>query len=293
MILMDNRHTHITDSFRSLRIGIYGAGSMAEAIIRGLTEKQLIAPDRIAVVNRSNTERLEELQRRYGVAADNSPQGKSRLLQVADIVLLAVKPKDAAGALAELKTCLRPGALLLSVVAGLSIATMQRIAGPVPVVRTMPNTSSSIGLGATGVCWSEETSAEQQEAALHLLQAVGYATVVAEHDLNMVTGLSGSGPAYVYYLMEAMIAAGVDGGLSAEQARELTVQTVRGAAEMVRLTGEEPADLRRKVTSPGGTTAAAIETLEQYQFQQALRSAIHRAEARAQEMGEQIGRETY
>lgn len=290
---MDNRHTHITDSFRSLRIAIYGAGSMAEAIIRGLTEKQLIAPDRIAVVNRSNTERLEELQRRYGVAADNYPQGKSRLLQAADIVLLAVKPKDAAVALAELKTCLRPGALLLSVVAGLSIATMQRITGPIPVVRTMPNTSSSIGLGATGVCWSEETSAEQQEAALHLLQAVGYATVVAEHDLNMVTGLSGSGPAYVYYLMEAMIAAGVDGGLSAEQARELTVQTVRGAAEMVRLTGEEPADLRRKVTSPGGTTAAAIETLEQYQFQQALRSAIHRAEARAQEMGEQIGRETY
>ncbi|WP_374018731.1 pyrroline-5-carboxylate reductase [Paenibacillus thiaminolyticus] len=293
MILMDNRHTHITDSFRSLRIGIYGAGSMAEAIIRGLTEKQLIAPDRIAVVNRSNTERLEELQRCYGVAAENSPQGKSRLLQAADIVLLAVKPKDAAGALAELKTCLRPGALLLSVVAGLSIATMQRITGPVPVVRTMPNTSSSIGLGATGVCWSEETTAEQQEAALHLLQAVGYATVVAEHDLNMVTGLSGSGPAYVYYLMEAMIAAGVDGGLSTEQARELTVQTVRGAAEMVRLTGEEPADLRHKVTSPGGTTAAAIEMLEQYQFQQALRSAIHRAEARAQEMGEQIGRETY
>lgn len=287
---MDLKQTQVNDTFRSLHFCIFGAGSMAEAIVRGMTEQQLTAPDRIAVINRSNAERLHELQDRYGVTIELTAEAKQKRLAAADIIVLAIKPKDAAAALFDLKPLLRADTLLVSVVAGLSIATMQHIIGSAPLVRTMPNTSSNIGLGATALCCSQEVTAEQKFAAMTMLNAMGIVTEVEEPYLNIVTGLSGSGPAYVYYLMEAMIQAGMEGGLSQEQSHDLTVQTVLGAAEMVRRTGEEPATLRRKVTSPGGTTQAALEVLERYQFANAMKTAIHRAEARAQEMGEQIGR---
>jgi pyrroline-5-carboxylate reductase len=156
------------------------------------------------------------------------------------------------------------------------------------IARTMPNTSSTIGLGATGISFSPAVTEAQRELALAMFRAVGTVAVVNEPLLEAVNGVSGSGPAYVYYLMEAMIAAGVDLGLTEEASRELTVQTVRGAAEMVRLTGEQPAELRRKVASPGGTTQAAIETLERYSFQEGMNAAIRRCAERAREMGEAI-----
>ncbi|MBN3527562.1 pyrroline-5-carboxylate reductase [Paenibacillus apiarius] len=287
---MKIEQAQVNDAFRSLHFCIFGAGSMAEAIVRGMTEQHLTNPERIAVINRSNAERLHEMQDRYGVTIDLTAEAKQNRLAAADIIVLAIKPKDAAAALHELKPLLRADTVLVSVVAGLSIATMQRIVGATPIVRTMPNTSSNIGIGATALCCSQEVTPAQKYAAMTMLNAMGIVTEVEEPYLNIVTGLSGSGPAYIYYLMEAMVQAGMEGGLSREQSHDLTVQTVLGAAEMVRRTGEEPAALRRKVTSPGGTTQAALEVLEQYRFADAIRTAIHRAEARAQEMGEQIGR---
>ncbi|WP_276351529.1 pyrroline-5-carboxylate reductase [Cohnella caldifontis] len=271
------------------RICFYGAGSMAEAIFRGLIEAKLADPTQITVTNRQNALRLAELQQRYGVIPAVTEAAKQDALAGADVIVLGMKPKDSAAALRALAPLLRPEQLIVSAIAGLTIGTIGMILGEGrAIARTMPNTSSTIGLGATGISFSPAATATQRELALAMFRAVGIASVVEEPLLEAVNGVSGSGPAYVYYLMEAMISAGMELGLGEEAARDLTVQTVRGAAEMVRLTGENPAELRRKVTSPGGTTQAAIETLEGYRFQEGMNAAIRRCAERAREMGETI-----
>jgi pyrroline-5-carboxylate reductase len=276
-------------ALRDARIAFVGAGSMAEAIFRGLIERNVAAPERIAVINRSNNDKLAQLESRYGVLTSTDPNGKNELIAGADIVVLAMKPKDAEASLLDLKHVLNERQLIVSVIAGLSIAKIAALLDTnAPIVRTMPNTSSTIGLGATGVSFSANVSDPQKRLALAIFEAVGIVSVVDEPLLDVVTGVSGSGPAYVYYFMEAMIKAGVDGGLSAEEARRLTVQTVLGAARMVELTQENPAELRRKVTSPNGTTQAALETLDRHGFSEGIASAVARAAERAQELGDAI-----
>ncbi len=291
MDIMNEIKTQEKDTFRSLHFSIFGAGSIAEAIVRGVLAKQLTEPSQISMINRSNNERLLQLKRKYGVTIELSSEGKQQLLQEADVIVLCMKPKDAAGALHELKPLLRSGTLIISVIAGLSLHAIEHILGPVAAVRTMPNTSSTIGLGATAICCSDAVNDTQRAIAMAMFEAVGIAVEVEEQHMNIVTGLSGSGPAYLYYVMEAMIQAAVDGGLTKEDARDLTVQTVLGAAEMVRLTQEEPAELRRKVTSPGGTTQAAIDVMNTHHVGRTIVSAVHRAAERSQEMEHQIGRE--
>lgn len=272
-----------------LSLTFYGAGSMAEAILRGLVEAKLTEPSRIAVLNRSNAERLRELSERYGVVPAIDDDRKLEALKNADIILLGMKPKDAASALRSLRPLLRPEQLLVSVIAGLSIATMhQLLERPQPIVRTMPNTSSTIGLGATGISFSETVNEAQRAASLAIFDAVGMSVVVDEPLIEAVNGVSGSGPAYIYFMMEAMIDAGVQLGLTREAATALTAQTVVGAGEMVKLTGEEPGELRRKVTSPNGTTFAALEIMRQFGFQEGMNKAILRCAERAREMGEAI-----
>lgn len=274
------------------KICFYGAGSMVEAILRGLTEKRVATPSLIHVMNRQNKDRLLELQNRYGVVPAIEPAAKEDALSGADVIVLGMKPKDAAEALLSLKSLLRPEQIVVSLIAGLSIDTMERLIGrKQPIVRTMPNTSSTIGLGATGISFSEAVSPEGRELGLAMFDAVGLTTIVEERLLETVTAVSGSGPAYIYYMMEAMIQAGVDLGLTPEAARELAVQTVRGAAEMVRLTGEAPAELRRKVTSPNGTTHAALETMERLGFADAVQQGMRRCAERAGELGQAIADE--
>lgn len=276
-------------SLYNRRICFFGAGSMAEAIARGLIEQKIAAPERISMLNRQNEQRLKQLTELYGVVTTGDPAEKERLLAAADIVVLAMKPKDARSALDAVKNLFRPDQLLISVIAGLSIETIENIIGVRPaIVRTMPNTSSTIGLGATGVSFNTAASPTHRDMTLQMFSAVGEVSVVDEQLLDIVTGVSGSGPAYVYYLMEAMIEAGVEGGLSPAAAKELTVQTVLGAAQMVKLTGEDPAVLRRKVTSPNGTTQAALETLDRFQFSAAVSKAVLRAAERAKEIGETL-----
>jgi len=278
-----------TSSLAGVKLCFYGAGSMAEAILRGIVEAKLANPSDITVMNRQNADRLRELHRLYGVVPADTDAKKEDALANADMIILGMKPKDAANAIRSLRAVLRPEQLLVSLIAGLSIATIHQLLGrEQPVVRTMPNTSSTIGLGATGISYSASVPDESRAIAIAMFRAIGLATVVEESLIEAVTGVSGSGPAYVYYLMEAMIAAGVKLGLEPEAARELTVQTVRGAAEMVRTTGENPEELRRKVTSPNGSTQAAIETLERFDFQEAMNQAIVRCADRAREMGEAI-----
>jgi pyrroline-5-carboxylate reductase len=275
--------------FEGVNLCFYGAGSMAEAILRGLVNSKLTDPNHITVTNRQNVDRLVQLERQYGIVPAATEASKNAALSSAQVIILGMKPKDSANAIKALQPFLRPEQLLVSAIAGLSISTIQQLLGrPQPIARTMPNTSSTIGLGATGICYSESVTPKQRELTVSMFNAVGITTVVDEPLIEAVNGVSGSGPAYVYYLMEAMIDAGVQLGLTPEAAKDLTVQTVRGAAEMVCSTGENPGDLRRKVTSPNGTTQAAIETLELFSFQEGMNKAILRCAERAREMGEEI-----
>ncbi|MBW7474138.1 pyrroline-5-carboxylate reductase [Paenibacillus oenotherae] len=275
----------------ALQLCFYGAGSMAEAIVRGILDRGLTEPEQIGVINRQNASRLEELAERYGVQAPADEEAKLAMLRQADVIFLAMKPKDAAAAIKQLRHLVSSDTLIVSVIAGLPIRTIEvLLEQPMAIVRTMPNTSSTIGLGATGISFSSSVTVEQSSLAQTIFQAVGLTSVVEEPLLDVVTGVSGSGPAYVYYLMEGMIAAGRELGLSEEAARELTVQTVLGAAHMVKATNENPADLRRKVTSPNGTTQAAIETLDEHHFSQAIVRAVDRAAKRAAELGAEIER---
>ncbi|MNI22043.1 Pyrroline-5-carboxylate reductase [compost metagenome] len=280
----------MTFSLSTARIAFVGAGSMAEAIFRGLLERQIAKPEQLYIMNRSDQAKLDRLHSQYGVHVTNDPTHRETYISQADVVVLCMKPKDVESSFPELKSLLHEGQLLVSVIAGLSIAKIEMLLQTnIPIVRTMPNTSSTIGLGATGISFSANTQADQQQLAISIFESVGIVSVVDESLLEIVTGVSGSGPAYVYYFMEAMIKAGIEGGLSEENARKLTVQTVLGAASMVKHTQEDPAELRRKVTSPNGSTEAAIRVLDQHQFGDSIANAVNRAAERAKEMGEQIG----
>lgn len=259
---------------------------MAEAIVRGLIDRKRAHADHIFIVNQHNQNRLTELRKRYGIQTNPDRKVKNKFIQEADIVILAVKPKDTLETLQQLKPLLHKNQLLVSVVAGLSISTMNDMLNiHLPIVRTMPNTSSSIGLGATGMSFSTRVLPLHQELAMDIFQSIGIISIVEEQHLDTVTGLSGSGPAYIYYMIESMIQAGVEGGLNAEQAKDLTIQTVLGAANMVKMTNEEPSALRQKVTSPGGTTQAAMVILEENHFSETVKKAVLRAAERAAEMG--------
>lgn len=275
----------------SLQLCFYGAGSMAEAIVRGLINEKLVEPKRISMLNRQNTERLTELNERYGVQTIVQGSTNEAYLRDADIIFLVMKPKDAAEAIASIKPLTSPKQLFISVIAGLSInAIEQLLGGKASVVRAMPNTSSTIGLGATGISYSENVTPQQRLLTEAIFSSVGINAVVDESLQQAVTGVSGSGPAYVYYFMESMIASAIQLGLSEKAAKELVTQTVLGAAEMVRYTGEEPAELRRKVTSPNGTTQAALELMAENSFSETIIKAVKRSAERAGELGAAIER---
>ncbi|KKO51899.1 pyrroline-5-carboxylate reductase [Paenibacillus sp. DMB20] len=267
-------------------ITFYGAGSMAEAIVRGLISRSVMRPEDITMLNRSNTQRLQELLERYDVQTSNDPEQKGEILKNSPVIVLAMKPKEAAKALKELGPLLTGDQLIISFIAGLSIQTAQSLLGhKQPIARTMPNTSCSIGLGSTGVSFSKEMNEPMRQLVMTLFEAVGNVTVIEEDKMDILTGISGSGPAYFYYMMEAMTAAGIRGGLTADQSRELTLQTIMGAARMVQVTGEQPSALRAKITSPNGSTQAALERLDQGDFFETVIAAVNRCAERSREMG--------
>lgn len=269
--------------FAGKTIGFLGAGSMAEALIQGILTAGLVQPDQILVTNRSRRERLSALAERFGV---RTTPDRGEVVDAADLLILACKPKDVAALLAEVGGRTRPGQVLLSVAAGISTAALAAGVNPgVQVVRAMPNTSCQVGESATALCAGPGAGPEAMAACRAILEAVGRVVEVPEAMLDAVTGLSGSGPAYVYLLIEAMVEAGVKVGLPADVAHELAVQTLVGAAKMLRETGADPALLREKVTSPGGTTAAGLQVLAEWGFRQAMVQAIARATERSRELG--------
>lgn len=262
------------------KIVFIGAGSMAEALIRGWISQNVVPSDHIYVMNHSNTERLHELNEMYKVQIVECKEQ----LSDADLLVLAMKPKDLHNALSSIKQYVNKNTAILSVVAGISISTIEQIVGKRPIARSMPNTSATIGMAASGITFNEQVTPSQKQLYLQMLKAVGIVIEVEEDQLHAITALSGSGPAYLYYLVEAWEKIGTEFGLSKEVVRKLMVQTMAGAAAMLEQVKEEPNVLRQQVTSPGGTTEAGINALESYNFTEAIHACIKSAEARSREL---------
>lgn len=262
------------------KIIFIGAGSMAEALIQGWVKNKVVEPQQIYVSNRSNDERLAELQQNYGVQKLPSLED----LQSADLLILATKPKDARTAMAHIAPYLAKDTAVLSVLAGIGIDTVEEGLGQRPIARVMPNTSATIGMSASGIAFNAQVTSAEKAVFMQMLEAVGIVVEVEEDKLHAVTALSGSGPAYLYYLLEAFELVGAEFDLPKEVVRELMVQTIAGSAEMLKTVKEEPSELRRKVTSPGGTTEAGIRALEQMHFNDAIASCIRSAETRSREL---------
>jgi len=268
------------------KICFLGAGSIAEAMIAGILAKQILPAENITVINQSNKERIYQLVSTYHV---KTALNKVETINQADMLILAIKPKDVAEALLEIKPFIHSKQLIISVIAGVTtdfISDTLQHKGP--VIRTMPNTSSMIGLSATAMSPGKNAKAEDVQTAQQIMEAIGTVNLMEENLLDAVTGLSGSGPAYIYYLVEAMEQAAVQLGMNKQTARELIVQTIIGAGHMLQQTNEDPAILREKVTSPGGSTMAGLETLRKFQFQEAMNQAIKQATARSKELGQQF-----
>ncbi|WP_045517473.1 pyrroline-5-carboxylate reductase [Neobacillus niacini] len=265
------------------KLAFIGAGSMAEAFISGILENSLIDRKNVWVTNNSNAERLKKLSDTYGV---RTTYDLNELFSGAEIVILSMKPKDAATAIQYIREYLTEKMLVVSVLAGVSMSTIETLARlPIAIVRAMPNTSAAVGKSATAIAVNERVTPEQIELMKNLFRTVGLTSFVEEEQLDAVTGLSGSGPAYIYYLIEAMEKSAVEVGLDKEMASELIVQTLIGAAEMVKNSTKSSEQLRRDVTSPGGTTEAGVKVLEEHQVQEAFISCIKAATAQSKKMG--------
>ena len=263
-----------------------GAGSMAEALISGIVENQLVDGKDIWVTNQQNEKKLALLQTQYGI---HYTYDLHLLFQGADAVILAMKPKDAANAISKIKGYLTKDILLISVLAGVSIETIEMLAEQrLAIARAMPNTSAAVGQSATAIAVNQRVTEQQSRIISELFATVGMTAFVAEDDLDAVTGLSGSGPAYIYYLVEAMENSAAEIGLERAMAKELIVQTLIGAAEMLKTSEKTPSQLRKDVTSPGGTTEAGIQILQENGVQEAFIACIKAAAARSRKMGEEL-----
>lgn len=264
-------------------IGFLGAGAISESLVRGMRDGGVVESRQLILTNRGNTDRLTCLAETYGVRVTTS---KAEVVAAADVLVLACKPKDAPELLEEIGGLTRPGQVILSVLAGISTAFIESyLPEGVEVIRSMPNTSSQVGESATAISLGRSAGLDAALICRAILVAVGKVVEVPEHLLDAVTGLSGSGPAYFYFMIEAMIEAGKSVGLPADVSRDLAVQTIKGAARMLAETGEEPSVLRQKVTSPNGTTQAGLQVLNEAGFTQAVIKAVNRATQRSREMG--------
>ena len=265
----------------NVKLGFIGGGAMAEAITAGLVGNKVISPKNIFISDHKAA-RCEELARTYGVQAK---VGADFLSQV-DFLILAVKPQVAGKALAEIKDGLPKGTVLISIVAGLTLASLEEALGSRPLVRVMPNNPLAVGAGMSAFAVSDTVSEEAIEAVREIFASGGEAIQVKEEQLDAVTGLSGSGPAYGFLVIDAMADGGVAAGLKRADAIKLAAQTMLGAAQMVLKTGHHPDVLRDQVTSPAGTTIEGVRVLEKA----GLRSSLIEAVIAATEKSKALGR---
>jgi pyrroline-5-carboxylate reductase len=264
------------------KFAIIGAGAMGEAIIAGLLRQKLTSPENIHA-SEPRLERCEELRIKYGIKA--SPQNV-QVLANADVVLLSVKPQILDKILKELKGFIPSEAVVISIIAGATIDKISKGLAHQAVVRTMPNTPGQIGKGITVWFASDVVTEKHLEKARLILQALGeHIQVNEEYYLDMATAVSGTGPMYVYLFMEALMDSAVHLGFSRHIAEKLVIETIRGSVDYYESQSVHVADLRNKVTSPGGTSAAALYYLEKAGFRTAISRAIWAAYTRSQELG--------
>lgn len=263
-------------------IAILGAGKIGEALLSGLLRAGR-SPDGLMFTERYEGRRIE-LTERYGVAAVDVATAARR----ADVLVVAVKPQDIDPLLAELAPVVGPSTLVVSLAAGLPTSLYEEaLPAGVPVVRVMPNTPLLVGEAMSAIAAGTHAGEEHMDLVEALLSSVGKVVRVPESQMDAVTALSGSGPAYFFFLVEAMIDAGLMLGLPRAVAAELIIQTAIGAARMLRDSGEHPVTLREAVTSPGGTTVAAVRELENHGVRAALLAAIEAAAVRSAQLGAQ------
>jgi pyrroline-5-carboxylate reductase len=267
------------------RLGVIGPGNMAEALVRGMLDGGHIAASSVELAG-PNLQRLADLAARYGVTTttNNATCAKS-----ADILLLAVKPQMMRRVLQEIAADVGPHTLVISIAAGIDTDQMQHhLHAGARVIRAMPNTPALVAAGATAVSRGQHATAEDMAVAMTIFNAVGIAIELDESQLDAVTGLSGSGPAYIFLILEALADAGVKVGLSRKHAQLLAAQTVMGSAKLLLDTDEHPGKLKDMVTSPGGTAIAGLHTLEQGGLRTTLINAVETATKRAKELGQGI-----
>jgi pyrroline-5-carboxylate reductase len=266
-------------------IAFIGAGNMAEALVKGLLRAGVAAPPEIICTDR-RAERGPELQKLYGVRFTTS---NLAAVKEAGIIVLSVKPQIMEKVLAEIGPSLDPSKLVISIAAGIPIAALERQVGHgVRVIRTMPNTPALVGAGATALSPGEHATEADLAQAKALFDAIGMTVVVDEPLLDAVTGLSGSGPAYIFLIIEALADGGVKAGLARAQAQALAAQTVFGSAKLLIETGEHPGRLKDQVTSPGGTAIAGLHTLEAGGLRTTLMNAVEAATNRSRELGKKF-----
>lgn len=267
------------------RIAFIGAGNMAASLIGGLRAKGLQAQQIRASDPGAETRARVSAEHGIDTFADNA-----EAIQGVDVIVLAVKPQAMKAVCESLRPSLQPHQLVVSIAAGITCASMNRWLGAQPIVRCMPNTPALLRQGASGLYANAQVSAAQREQAGQLLSAVGIALWLDdEAQIDAVTAVSGSGPAYFFLLMQAMTDAGEKLGLSRETASRLTLQTALGAAQMALSSEVEPAELRRRVTSPNGTTEAAIKSFQANGFEALVEQALNAASQRSAELAEQLG----
>jgi pyrroline-5-carboxylate reductase len=263
-------------------LAFLGAGNMASAMLRGLVAQHICEPSRIYATD----VRPESLQGLVSTLGIQGAASNRDACAAADVIVLAVKPQVLESVVTEVADVLSDHKLVVSIVAGVPIARIQRwLGGRGRVIRTMPNTPAMVGAGATAMSAGPGVTEADMDIARRLFEATGTVVRVEERLLDAVTGLSGSGPAFAFVAIEALSDAGVRAGLARDVATRLAAQTLLGAAKMVLETGEHPARLKDMVTSPAGTTIAGVAALDAHGFRHALHAAVEAATARSKELG--------
>lgn len=264
-----------------MKVGFIGLGNMASAMIGGMLEKGLIAPEDV-IGSAKTTATAKKVKERFNITTvtDNK-----KVAAEADVLFLAVKPLFFPEVISEIRDSVKAGTLIVSIAAGRTLSSIKEAFGQpeLKVVRCMPNTPALVLAGCTGVCAGEEVPGEDVEKVIRLMEAFGKADVVPERLMDAVVGVSGSSPAYVFLFIEAMADAAVAAGMPRKQAYEFAAQSVMGSAKMVLETGLHPGELKDMVCSPGGTTIEAVKVLEEQGFRgivmDAVEACIHRSES--------------
>jgi pyrroline-5-carboxylate reductase len=275
----------VTGCIMKKEIGFIGGGQMGEALLKGLLTAGLYSADTILLAE-PNADRRAYLEATYGIMTCDSA---IPVWQACGIVLLAVKPQIMSTVIATSKDQIQSTHLIITIAAGIPIVTYEKLLNNKKhkIIRVMPNTPALILQGASAICCNPHVTNNELEKAVAIFNAVGKTVILDEHYLDAVTGLSGSGPAYVFSFIEALIDAGLKTGLTRDVAEALSIQTVLGSVKLIQEKGEHPAVLRSKVTSPGGTTIAGLHVLEKNGFRGIIMDAVEAATRRATELGRQ------